>query len=354
MSIIDSNTVFVIAITSAEHPDDTFYMNGTSAQQFTDRQAAQNMADTLNVEFPRNTYRVVTEAHMMATLDRPAWAVQPDTALWTVAYRAPGADQDTYMTRMENNSTETQFWASWDDAHAEAERMNNAYPALGYHVVGRLDMPQSNRIEWPTTAHAVRFRAMEVGASWGLVVTDDGQSIRTFATHVEADSYVQHMQSEHGEHYQYEVTTLVDLNKYVGQTHHENTVADLNVVIERLNAQITTLQSDLRQERQEHRDDVRMIGDHMIVKAEENNLCPVFDDAVDYLNARIHVQLPTREKDYTVTYRVTVDVPISVSARNETAARDQAYENLNTAEVISVLRNDGWEDADFWSIEQDD
>jgi hypothetical protein len=92
----------------------------------------------------------------------------------------------------------------------------------------------------------------------------------------------------------------------------------------------------------------------MIERANDNNLCSVYDDAVDDLNRYLHVSLPTRNQDYTVTFRVTVDVNVSVTARDEDAARRSADNEFGVEAIVEELRNNGYEEARVYSVEQDD
>lgn len=73
-----------------------------------------------------------------------------------------------------------------------------------------------------------------------------------------------------------------------------------------------------------HADDVALIGERLLEEAESRSWCEEYDSAIDDLNAKLHVGLPRRLKDFDVYVPVQVMVRVSVSAYDEQGAQDEA------------------------------
>lgn len=79
--------------------------------------------------------------------------------------------------------------------------------------------------------------------------------------------------------------------------------------------------------REAHEQDIERIGRALIEQADSRDWCSEYDEIVKSLNRRLNVPLPTREKDYTVTFTVTV----SVTAVGRDEAREMANEMMSNA-----------------------
>lgn len=78
----------------------------------------------------------------------------------------------------------------------------------------------------------------------------------------------------------------------------------------------------------QHREDIQRISDTLTQEATDRGWCSEYDELVNSLNRYLHVELETREKDYYVSYTVTV----RVTACGEDAAREMAHEDMRRAE----------------------
>lgn len=112
----------------------------------------------------------------------------------------------------------------------------------------------------------------------------------------------------------------------------EAKVTNLIATVDNQRAQIT----DLQALQAHHQSDIEIIGEELLEEAERRGWCSDFDGWVDGVNARLTVsELPTREHDYNVTLSYTVDVYVSVTARSESDAVDQAYESFHEPGEVS-------------------
>lgn len=93
---------------------------------------------------------------------------------------------------------------------------------------------------------------------------------------------------------------------------------------------IAAVRSLLEQARDRHREDIATIGARLQQEAKERGWCSDYDGAIESLNRDLHVELPRREREYTVT--VTARVEITVSAVDEDAAREAARRIAETVE----------------------
>ncbi|MEU4244289.1 hypothetical protein [Actinoplanes sp. NPDC026619] len=81
---------------------------------------------------------------------------------------------------------------------------------------------------------------------------------------------------------------------------------------------------------QRHHDDIALIGEKLIAEADDRDWCEVYDEFVDKLNINLHIELPLRERDYTVT--TMVELRLDVTATSEEHARDLAEDLVRQAE----------------------
>ena len=113
------------------------------------------------------------------------------------------------------------------------------------------------------------------------------------------------------------------------------------------------LADTLRRTREMHRADIDAIGERLMKEAERRDWCAEYDTIIDELNVGLNVELPTRERSYTVT--ATVRVEITLDARDEDHARSIAgsiaddLERLLDAEdqVMSY-----WESSHNFEVEE--
>jgi hypothetical protein len=129
----------------------------------------------------------------------------------------------------------------------------------------------------------------------------------------------------------------------------EQQVAELTGQVERLQQEardLRTRNEALRQSqdeaRRQHRTDVDRIGERLLLEAEENDLCEVFDRVVEDLNRQLFIELPERCRTYHVT--CSVEIVVQVEASSEEAARDAAEEKFDDIEsevddLVDVLRS---------------
>lgn len=89
--------------------------------------------------------------------------------------------------------------------------------------------------------------------------------------------------------------------------------------------EITQLRADLARAREEHRQDIARISEALTEEANDRGWCEEYDELVEALNDRLHVELETRYKDYEVTieFRQT----ITVRAASEDNAMDEARDS---------------------------
>lgn len=63
----------------------------------------------------------------------------------------------------------------------------------------------------------------------------------------------------------------------------------------------TNLQTRVRY----HEQDIALIGETLIERATQHEWCHVYDSAVNEINEKLHIQLPDRIKEFTITGRVS-------------------------------------------------
>lgn len=100
----------------------------------------------------------------------------------------------------------------------------------------------------------------------------------------------------------------------------EPEVPPTDSVVKPLEAEITRLKERLGHQivqnveaRAQHEKDIKLIGETLIEKAERHDMCSVFDDTIEELNAKLTVELPTREREYQVEFTFTQTVTVMAS-----------------------------------------
>lgn len=94
----------------------------------------------------------------------------------------------------------------------------------------------------------------------------------------------------------------------------------------------------LRRERStsqtEHAQDIELIGEMAIQMADDLGWCDKYDEFVDGLNNKLHIKLPTREKEYEARVRVTVYLSATVNASSESDAEEKISEMFDKYEIV--------------------
>lgn len=108
-----------------------------------------------------------------------------------------------------------------------------------------------------------------------------------------------------------------------------------------LRNRLAVAQRRLEEARELHRGDIETIGERLISEANDRSWCGQYDEIVDELNRDLSVELPTREKEYTVS--VDIRVEVRVSATGELEAHNMA---LSAAGGIEHVIDSGeWDGA---------
>ena len=92
--------------------------------------------------------------------------------------------------------------------------------------------------------------------------------------------------------------------------------------------------------RTNHENDIRIIGEALIAEAEDRGWCNDFDKWVEKVNNRLHLELPTRQREFAVTATYSVTIKQSVYAVDE----DSAIEVFREEHGLDQHR---WDTADF-------
>lgn len=114
------------------------------------------------------------------------------------------------------------------------------------------------------------------------------------------------------------------------------------------------LRADLDAAQEKHRADIATIGERLQREAKDRSWCSEYDRAIEELNRDLHVELPPREREYTVT--VTARVDITVSAVDEDAAREAARQiaenvesRVDSSEGVSTSH---WDSSDDYDVDE--
>lgn len=96
-----------------------------------------------------------------------------------------------------------------------------------------------------------------------------------------------------------------------------------------LTTMISDLETRLRQAHANHELDIERIGERLIEEANSREWCSVYDEVVAELNRRLNVELPTREREYTVEVDVSGTVRVTVTTTSNDDALALAREMIN-------------------------
>lgn len=105
--------------------------------------------------------------------------------------------------------------------------------------------------------------------------------------------------------------------------------------IEALVNELTVARQDTQRANERHESDIEKIGEALIDEANSRGWCDEYDTFVNRLNSDLHVELPHRASEYTVTYTYEVTVYQTVSARNSDEARDMVEDDISWSRALS-------------------
>jgi hypothetical protein len=130
---------------------------------------------------------------------------------------------------------------------------------------------------------------------------------------------------------------IVEQVKTVSELQHE--VAVLTIARDNLSKLFSEAKSH-------HHSDIALISEKLNEIADEKSFCSEYDDFVEELNEKLHINLKPRTKEYEVTIRVTrtqtQDITVVVECAYEEDAAEQAFE----LDWESEVRDYDWEDED--------
>jgi chromosome segregation ATPase len=115
------------------------------------------------------------------------------------------------------------------------------------------------------------------------------------------------------------VTSIMDLSSQL---------ATANNSLDTFRQTLEETRTQLNESRARHKSDITLIGDTLLEATEEYP--EGYDDNVDFLNGRIRYELPTRNREYTVRYRV--DVTFTVNATSVENAEDETRSDMRRIE----------------------
>jgi hypothetical protein len=110
--------------------------------------------------------------------------------------------------------------------------------------------------------------------------------------------------------------------------------------VTRVSEQRDRIEGQLRGAREAHASDIQIIGERLIAEAQRREWCSEYDSIIGDLNGRLNVELPEREKDWTVEMDVTVRVRLSVRATDSETAEEIASGMDLAAAVYNLGRYD--------------
>lgn len=141
-------------------------------------------------------------------------------------------------------------------------------------------------------------------------------------------------------------------------------VQQLREIIERLSNDLAdekhrceTANSILNTRNQQFSDSINIIGASLMEEAERRGWCAEYDDFVESINSQLpYHDLPTREREYEVTWTEYVTVAIDRSATYTCGDPQEAEnmarnEDLDTQMILDEVRNGNWECSDSGHIE---
>jgi hypothetical protein len=115
------------------------------------------------------------------------------------------------------------------------------------------------------------------------------------------------------------VTNAMDLSSQLAQ---------LNLRIDTFRETLEATRTQLSNSQSRHEADITLIGSTLLEATADDP--DVYDENVYFLNGRILYELPTREREYTVSYAVTVT--FTVSANDEDSAQEEARSDMRRIE----------------------
>jgi len=102
---------------------------------------------------------------------------------------------------------------------------------------------------------------------------------------------------------------------------------------------ITKLRQERSTSQTEHAQDIDLIGQQAMEMADDLGWCDRYDSFVEELNGRLHISLPTRNKEYEARVRVTVYLSATITASCETEAKEE-IENMFDRHELSYDGSD--------------
>jgi hypothetical protein len=137
-------------------------------------------------------------------------------------------------------------------------------------------------------------------------------------------------------------------------------VQQLRDIIERLSNDLADekhrceqANSVLNTRNQQFADSINIIGTALMEEAERRGWCAEYDDFVESINSQLpYHDLPTRQREFQVTWVETVTVRIERSATYTCASAEEAEdmareEELDNSLIIDEVRNGNWDTDDY-------
>jgi TolA-binding protein len=115
------------------------------------------------------------------------------------------------------------------------------------------------------------------------------------------------------------VTNAMDLSSQLAQ---------LNLRIDTFRETLEETRTQLSNSRSRHEADITLIGNTLLEATEDDP--DAYDDNVNFLNGRIAYELPTRNREYTVRYRV--EVTFTVTATSDENAEETTRPDMRRIE----------------------
>lgn len=110
---------------------------------------------------------------------------------------------------------------------------------------------------------------------------------------------------------------------------------------------LNKLQVEFRDYKSQAQRAIYIIGERLLTEADDRGWCAEFDEIIDDVNANLpsYLQLPTRSKDYTVTWTETYTITVKRSEcvsemRNEDDAIDYIRSNAETLDFSELQYQD--------------
>ena len=104
-------------------------------------------------------------------------------------------------------------------------------------------------------------------------------------------------------------------------------------------------QTNFGNSRNNHKSDIKMIGEALIAEADARGWCDNYDKFVNGLNNKLTVELEKREQEYEVSATYLLKVSTTIKARNIDDANDQAAD-LDLGDYNCSIRGD-YDDIEY-------